>query len=350
MRRRYSASQCVVLAFLVVAFSGPAVGQSDTNTVLGTSALNSNTSGVHNVAIGYQALFNNTEGYFNVANGSFTLHQNVLGDFNVATGAQALRLNVGDMNTATGALALESNLGGNENVANGYLALHDNSGGSNNVAVGSHALYANQHGTGNVAVGRAALYQGVTGSSNTAIGAGAMQNGIGNGNTALGGWALASIAGEGNVAVGESAGSFAGDGSFNIFLGAAVYGNSDDTHTIRIGAPYGPWAGSYTSFSGQNKTYVAGIVETPLTSDYSVVGVQPDGRLGTLEPEQFRGEEGPPGPSGLPGAGFVRGSLLIMLKGITPPPGFALLGTTQLVLKAANGKSSAVQVSVYQMQ
>jgi hypothetical protein len=55
-----------------------------------------------------------------------------------------------------------------------------------------------------------------------------------------------------NVAVGDRAGSSATTGSYNVFLGAGVYGNAADTNTIRIGLPYGGGL-------GQNKTFIAGI-------------------------------------------------------------------------------------------
>ena len=82
---------------------GLGTGGISTNTAVGNSALNSNTTGASNVANGYQALYLNT------------------------TGTQ---------NTATGRQALRSNTTGNNNTANGYLALYNNTTGSGNIGIG----------------------------------------------------------------------------------------------------------------------------------------------------------------------------------------------------------------------
>jgi len=80
------------------------------NTGLGTSSLNSLTTGAYNTAIGYATLYSNTSG---------------------------------DNNVASGNSALYSNTSGNTNVATGYATLYSNTSGDNNVASGNSALYSN---------------------------------------------------------------------------------------------------------------------------------------------------------------------------------------------------------------
>ena len=95
-----------VLAMPATANAGctPGVTSDGTqNTCIGTSALNSITSGGSNTATGYEALKNNTTG-------------------------------IG--NTADGAQALASNTTGNSNTASGYLSLYTNTTGSSNTASG----------------------------------------------------------------------------------------------------------------------------------------------------------------------------------------------------------------------
>ena len=80
------------------------------------------------------------------------------------------------------------------------------------------------------------------------------------------------------------------------------------------------------------------------------VPVQPDGQLGTLEPDQFRGPAGPTGPQGPAGAGLVRGSLLLLSPDASPPAGYVFIGTTQLTTQLPPKKPSVTKVNVYVMQ
>ena len=72
---------------------GKGGGSVSTNTAVGTSTLNANTSGATNVAIGYQALLANTTGGDNVAVGKGTLVTHTGGSRNTAIGSAALNLN-----------------------------------------------------------------------------------------------------------------------------------------------------------------------------------------------------------------------------------------------------------------
>src|SRR4029077_5906532 len=71
----------------------PDGGYPNENTVQGTSALFSVTSGNHNTANGFQALFSNTTGTANTATGHNALGSNTIGKDNTATGGGVLGSN-----------------------------------------------------------------------------------------------------------------------------------------------------------------------------------------------------------------------------------------------------------------
>jgi hypothetical protein len=106
----------------------------------------------------------------NTAVGNSTLNANTTGNSNTASGASALRFNTtGSNNTASGASALYSNTTGGSNTANGTNALYSNTTGNSNTASGVNALYSNTTGNSNIASGVNALYYNQE-SQNTAIG------------------------------------------------------------------------------------------------------------------------------------------------------------------------------------
>jgi hypothetical protein len=157
------------------------------NTAVGLSALQSNTSGIYNTAIGWSALISNTTGSNNTALGQGALYSNNTGVRNTAIGESALRYNNGFDNTAVGQNALFSNTTGTYNTAIGKDALYSNNTGIQNTAVGQNALYSNTTGIYNTAVGQGALYYNNTGVNNTAVGQGALLfNTSGVNNTAIG--------------------------------------------------------------------------------------------------------------------------------------------------------------------
>jgi hypothetical protein len=218
-------------------------------------------------------------------------------------------------------------------------ALTSNTTGDSKTATGMSVLYSNTEGYGNTASGFRALWANTSGHSNTAFG----DNSLSTNTTGIYNAALGALAGDGT------------NGNYNIHIGAEVAGVWDDTNLIRIGRPYNP---GDTPPSGQNKTYVAGIVESPLTSDMGplVIGIAtggPDaGRLGTMAANMLpsKGDPGPQGPEGTPGVGLVSGSLLFLVSGATPPAGFVLVGTTKMTIDTGAKKPATLVVSIYQMQ
>ena len=133
---------------------GIGAGSINTNTIVGASALNANTTGGVNTAIGRFALTANTEGNFNTAVGASSLIANTTGSSNSAFGYVSLTANTtGTFNSALGNLALTNNTTGAYNSAIGYSALAGNTTGSNNVGVGYTAGYLVNAGTDNITSG-----------------------------------------------------------------------------------------------------------------------------------------------------------------------------------------------------
>jgi hypothetical protein len=260
-------------------------------------------------------------------------------NYNTAIGLNALRFNTtGSGNTALGQEALWSNTGGMANTASGLMALWNNATGNENTAVGVQALYSNSTGDKNTASGGYALWKS-TGSYNTANG----YNALTSNETSTGSY---------NTALGYNAGGGTQAGNYNIFVGANCAGSGDDTNTIRIGYYYQP---ANNPPIGQNRTFIAGIVETPLSANDwpAIVGVTPAGRLGTVPLELLptKGDPGPqgqPGPQGPAGEGLISGSLLFLIPGSTVPQGYTLKGSTFFNLTLQNKKTTKLTVNVYQ--
>ena len=191
-----------IAAVILIAVSvrGTAV---ETNTITGTNAGSSLSSGTWNTIYGYQAMQRTTTGSANVAVGYKALKRNVSGTYNVAVGPRALQYNRVDSNTALGFAALNFNTTGKLNTATGRHALRFNTTGSSNVASGFQALARNTKGSFNVAIGDGALSNNTTGT--------------------------------GNVAVGEDAGFNLTTGDNNICIDSK--GVAGDSASIRIGTP-----------------------------------------------------------------------------------------------------------------
>ena len=199
--------------------SGIAIGAysnaGDHSVALGTSALNSNTTGSDNIAVGTSALKSNTTGPGNIAIGENTLYSNTRGDDNIAIGRNALyQSDTGGGNIAIGYQAMyhqnDINTG---NTAVGYQAMVGTNSASNyhNTAIGYRAL--NRAGNSaenagqNTAVGSSALENNVTGYGNTAIGANALNTvRQGDHNTGLGYYACANVTGSNKTCIGASSG------------------------------------------------------------------------------------------------------------------------------------------------
>lgn len=221
--------------------SGIAIGAysnaGDHSVALGTSALNSNTTGSDNIAVGTSALKSNTTGPGNIAIGENTLYSNTRGDDNIAIGRNAL---------------YQSDTGGG-NIAIGYQAMyHQNDINTGNTAVGYQAMVgtnsaSNYH---NTAIGYRALNRAgnsaKSAGQNTAVGSGALEN---------------NVTGYGNTAIGSDALNTVRQGDYNTGLGYFACANVTGSNKTCIGASSGP---SYSAALGQGteKTIFLGDADT----------------------------------------------------------------------------------------
>jgi hypothetical protein len=161
-----------------------------TNLGIGTSALQSLTSGFYNTSYGYNNLKNITSGY---ANSSF--------------GCSALVYNYGNNNSAFGNYSLFNNTSGYGNISVGVNSLYSNTVGAYNIAIGNSSLYYNTTGEENCAIGYIALGSNINGCGNAAVGTGVLYNStVGNYNTGFGSATLYSLtSGSSNLALGYGA-------------------------------------------------------------------------------------------------------------------------------------------------
>jgi hypothetical protein len=150
---------------------GRGAGSVSTNTAVGASALDANTTGASNTAVGQNALLVNTDGAQNTAVGRAALTANTSGSLNSAFGRSALIANTtGANNTALGSQSLFSNTTASNNTAVGYQAGYANTTGASNAFIGYQAGTANTTGSQNSYLGYFAGGAMTTGSSNTIVG------------------------------------------------------------------------------------------------------------------------------------------------------------------------------------
>jgi hypothetical protein len=222
---------------------GHGAGNLPSNTAVGNSTLNANTTGGSNVAIGFDTLRSNTTGGNNVGIGRDSLYSNTTGGNNIAIGRDSLFANTtGSSNTANGYGTLAANTTGGFNVAIGRDSMFRNTTGANNAGAGYRSMYSNTTGNGNSAYGADSLYSNTTGLNNTAIGylsgfSSVGQNNatfVGNqagrysvaagfsNNTYIGQWSGGDNVNDGqNSFLGQSSGQFSLGGS-NTYLGQAT--------------------------------------------------------------------------------------------------------------------------------
>lgn len=276
---------------------GRSWGNVSTNTVVGATALDSNTTGSNNVAIGNdaaganlwgvnlvaigsQVLQNNTSGNSLIAIGYRALRNNITASNSIGIGQECLLMNDAADNTAIGTGAMTYNTSGINNVAIGVSACSA-ACGNNNTGIGWNALTANTA-AANTAVGASALLGNTSGVRNTGIGFSAAKTiTTVNDCTAVGYNAISICQAVGNTAVGSGAGNTIVTGSNCTFIGLGadtslnsvtnstaigyqasistsnqvVIGNTSVTATILNGVVTVPWVPTNAQ-SGTTYTFV----------------------------------------------------------------------------------------------
>ena len=264
---------------LTVGFGG---GDLDTNTAVGSSALDSNTTGIYNTAIGRQALLNNTIGISNTATGHLALLENTEGSSNTAMGRQSLFENTtGGSNSGFGYRSLQKNIDGNHNTGLGLQSLQFNTSGLSNTAAGSSALQNNTTSSLNSAVGRQALFNTNAG-NNSGVGYRALySNSTGVRNTAVGCQAGFYIEGDDNTILGAYEGT-AADSTLNdtviISAGTTERARCDSSGTwqftgklVSASTVFGDGGTTLTTKDYVDSAAYAGIPQNAQTSAYTLV-------------------------------------------------------------------------------
>jgi hypothetical protein len=200
---------------------GKGAGAVSTNTAVGVSALESNSTGSDNTAVGRRAY------RYGTASNNTALGSSALGN-GVVTGVE---------NTALGRASLFSHTTGNYNTATGSLALFANTTGSSNTAIGEEALQANTTASNNTAVGYQAGYTGTTGTGSVYLGQGAGYFATSSYNTMVGREAGYNVSSGGyNTFLGQSAGYYVTTGAKNTVIGQ--YNGNQGSLDIRTASNY----------------------------------------------------------------------------------------------------------------
>jgi hypothetical protein len=235
---------------------GHGAGNIASNTAVGNSTLNANTTGASNVAVGFSALAANTTGSSNTATGRQSMLANTSGFNTVSNGFQSLFSNTtGGNNTALGYQSMYSNTSGVSNTSVGMESLRSNTNGGSNTAIGFQSMYSNTTASGNVAMGYQSMYSNTTGLNNTAIGYQSMySNTTGLNNTAIGYLSGYSSVGQNNATfIGNQAGRYSITTGFsnNTYVGQG----SGSNNLTNIGNTFiGQSTGQYTL--GDRNTYL----------------------------------------------------------------------------------------------
>ena len=281
------ASTGATIQGLTVGKGGGAIA---TNTAIGVSAGQANTTGLGNYFGGYQAGYSSVSASYNTYIGyqAAYLSTSTGGSNNTAVGASAGYNLTGTNVTFVGANAGVANTSGSSNVAIGSSALQANTTASNNTAVGYQAGYTNATGLNNTFLGKGAGYLTTSG-YNTFVGLNAGYNTTGAANTFIGGSASggagnAVTTGASNTILGGYNGNQGGldirtasnnivlsDGDGNpVFVygaapsGAGAYGSTGGYATLGIG---GTSTVDYTGSLGLNAS--SGANRGPTTEGYA---------------------------------------------------------------------------------
>jgi hypothetical protein len=230
----FGASSALTFDGAILNVNGVKVGRGASalasNTAVGSSALNANTTGTNNTAFGASALTTNSTGADNTSVG-------YQANYSISTGIN---------NTSVGSGAGYSMVGVQENSYFGYRAGYSHSSGNYNTAVGSNALsngvapnfcvaigygaLINNSGSQNIGIGATSIANSSSGVGNVGVGTSTLYNSTSDNNTAVGGFAGYNITtGANNICLGYNAGT---DAVRNITTASnqIVMGNNNNTN------------------------------------------------------------------------------------------------------------------------
>ena len=234
------------------------------NTIYGSGAGSSLTSGTGNTFIGHQSGNATTSGSYNTFLGVVSGKANTSGYATIAIGfASGILTKTGTKNTFMGVYSGYANDSGEKNVYLGYRAGFASQYDFKNVFIGNDAGYKNKGGDWNVFVGSEAGFNNSTGHSNVFIGEGTgLTNTTGRFNTFVGAQSgKSSTTAYGNTFIGSYSGNKNTIGENNAFLGSSTgYNNTTGDNNTFLGelSGYQNQTGAGNVFIG----YAAGYTET----------------------------------------------------------------------------------------
>jgi hypothetical protein len=266
---------------------GRGAGAIASNTAVGASVLNANTTGTDSVGVGSSALTLNTTGSFSAAFGANALASNTAGNSNNAFGSRALISNtVGNANVAMGRDALQSNTSATGNTGIGRLALSTATVGSNNTGLGRNAGANLQTTTiAATALVNGTSYQIVTMGTTTSaqwIASGAVTGTVGetftaNATPCLGTGTVATSSDvaalcQANTLIGYNSGSAMTTGSNNVILGGYTGSAAPISSTGSNFIVLSDGAGNVRGYFDNNGNFLIGTTTSPAGSKELVLG------------------------------------------------------------------------------
>jgi trimeric autotransporter adhesin len=246
------------------------------NTSLGSTALDSITTGSSNTVFGAKAGTAITDSTGNILVGSECGTTIVTGaSYNIGIGGSSM--NVGDFNGSNynigiGAFTMRSCEGGDNNIGIGGWSAKEITSGSNNVGLGYSSIKEITTGSRNIGIGTQALDAADTESDNIAIGYDALGGAVAGGekNVVIGNYAgdaltssdhnimigyqagTAITTGNNHVIIGHTAGAGLTNQATGVFVGyRAGFGSTGWSDTL-IGSQAGTYSGGYNAVVGHN--------------------------------------------------------------------------------------------------
>jgi hypothetical protein len=256
---------------------GLGAGAVSSNTRVGNTALNANTTGTQNSAFGQNALLKTTTGSANTAIGQGSLTENITSANNTAIGFASARNTTGSNNSVFGSAAFINNTSGSDNVTFGFNSGRYIADGATNLTIANNSVFLGAQTRANADNQTNQIVIG-----HTAIGLGSNTTVIGNSSTTFGRWF-------GNLLVGSStnSGQMLQVTGTSLLNGLSTIQGTTASDSGQLGAELlttgtgdASWTGTsfatgYTHVAGSTTTLtstLAGVVGTFYQITYTVTG------------------------------------------------------------------------------